>query len=204
MEKRSTDSPKHRADLAGSLAARTVLGRYIEIVCGLALGLMMWVIDAAMHARLVGAMLSSGRFLKELFWPGITTASFRGAYVVIAIAFGCALWRMNLKREATERQERDRTIAFERVRTMLAIVNTFRHEVNKPLAFIAENAQTLAKQPRPASDQERLDEIFQTALGISSFIKHLANSAPMYLVDLNGAERIVPHATSDGSEGTNL
>ena len=83
---------------------------------------------------------------------------------------------------------------------MLAIVNTFRCEVNKPLAFIAENAQMLTSQPRSASDHERLDGIFQSAIGISSFIKRLANSAPMYLVDTSGVERIVPHETFDDSD----
>lgn len=192
---RSTEPPQHRADLAGSLAARTVGRRYLEIIFGLVLGLIMWVIDAAMHARLAGATLSSGKFLDELMWPGITAALYRGAYVAIAIAFGCALWRINLKREASERQERDRALAFERVRTILAIVNTFRHEVNKPLAVIADNAELLATRPRSANDYEKLDQISQLAVSISSFIKQLANSAPLYLVDVAGVERIAPHHT---------
>ena len=201
-KKRSTEPPQHRADLAGSLAARTVGRRYLEIIFGLGLGLMMWVIDAAMHARLAGATLSSGKFLDELLWPGITPVLFRGAYVAIAIAFGCALWRLNLKREATERQERDRALTFERVRTMLAIVNTFRHEVNKPLAVIADNAELLPTRPRSANDYEKLDQISQSAVRISSFIKQIANSAPLYLVDVAGVERIAPHHTfGDPDEG---
>lgn len=51
LKKRSTEPPQHRADLAGSLAARKVLQRYAEIAYGLVLGLLMWLIDAAMHGR---------------------------------------------------------------------------------------------------------------------------------------------------------
>lgn len=200
LNKRPTEPPQHRADLAGSLAARVKPWRYAEIGYGFLLGVLMWVVDAAMHTQL-NESISLG-FLDELLRPGLTPALFRGAYVAISVGIGWVLWRTNLKREAIERQERERALASERLRTMLAIVNTFRCEMNRPLAFIAENAQMLASQPRSASDHERLDEIFQSAIGISSFIKHLANSAPMYLVDANGFERIVPHESFENPDTT--
>lgn len=200
MEKRSTEPPMHRADLAGSLAARTVLGRYIEIVSGLLLGGLMWVIDAAMHVQLSASAPSRKLFVDELFQPGVTPALFRAAFAAFAIGIGWALWRKNLRREAIERQEHERALAAERLRTMLAIVNTFRYEVNGPLSFIAENAQMLANHPRSTSEQEKLEEIFQSAIGISSFIKHLANTAPMYLVDRGGAERVVLHEPFEASQ----
>lgn len=187
----SSSAPVHRADLAGSIATRTLLGRYVEVLAGLLLGVVMWVLDAAMHSQLNATPASRWPFLDELVRPGITAALFRGAFAALAIGIGWTLWRRNLKREAIERQEHERALASERVRTMLAIVNTFRCEVNGPLSFIAENAQMLSNQPRSASDQERLDEIYQSALGISAIIKHLANSAPMYLVDSGGGERVV-------------
>lgn len=187
----SSSAPVHRADLAGSMAARTSLGRYIEVLAGLLLGLLMWAIDAAMHWQLSANPSSLRILVDQLVWPGVTTAVFRAAFVTLAIGIGWVLWRRNLRREAVERQEHERALVSERVRTMLAIVNTFRCEVNGPLSFIAENAQMLSNQPRTASDQERLDEIYQSALGISAIIKHLANSAPMYLVDSGGGERVV-------------
>lgn len=181
----------HRADLAGALAARTILGRYIEIVSGLLLGLLMWVVDAAMHSRL-HATPSLSLFLDELLRPDFTPALFRGAFVVIAVGVSSTLWQMNLRNEAAERQERERALASERLRAMLAMVNTFRNEVDKPLAMIAESAQDLAGRVREANVHEILNEIEGQAVHILSFSKQLANSAPLYLIDRNGTERIVP------------
>lgn len=196
----SSSPPVHRADLAGSLAARKLLGRYVEVLAGLLLGLLMWVIDAVMHWQLSANPSSLWPFVDQLVRPGVKTALFRGAFAALAIGIGWALWRRNLKREAIERQKQERALASERLRTMLAIVNTFRCKVNGPLSFIAENAKMLSNQPRSASDQERLDEIYQSALRISAVIKHLANSAPIYLVDSGGGERVVlrePFQTDD-------
>lgn len=187
----SFELPLHRADLAGVLAARTNVGRYLEIVSGLLLGLLMWVLDAAMHARL-SATPSLSLFLDELLRPGIIPALFRGAFVAVAISIGWMLWRMNLRHEAAARQERDRALASERLRTMLAFVTTFRREVDQPLALIAASAQDLAGRLREVNDREKLTEIEELAVRILSFSKQLANSAPLYLVDRSGTERIVP------------
>lgn len=181
----------HRANLAGALAARTTLGRYIEIIAGLLLGFLMWVVDAAMHSRL-HATPSLGLFLDELLRPDFTPALFRGAFVATAIGISWMLWHMNLRNEAAQRQERERALASERLRAMLAMVNTFRNEVDKPLAMIAENAQDLAGRLRAANDHEMLNEIEEHAVRILSFSKQLANSAPLYLIDRNGIERLVP------------
>lgn len=202
MKKHSTEPPQHRADLAGSLAARTLVRRYLEIIFGLLVGVLMWVMDSAMHA-LGGAVPSSGHFLDELLRPRITPGLFRGAYFIIATTLGWTLWHTNLKREAEARQERERALAAERLRTMLAIVNTFRHEVNNPLAVIAANAQTLAERTTSVNDQKKLDEIVESAFQMSSLIKQLANSAPLYLVDVAGVERIAPHHTFGDPEERN-
>ena len=181
----------HRADLAGALAARTIVGRYIEIVSGLLLGVLMWIVDATMHT-LLHPTSSLNLFVYELLWPGFTPALFRGTFVAIAIGTSSMLWHMNLRNEAAERQERERALASERLRAMLAIVNTFRNEVDEPLAMIAKSAQDLARRVREANVHEVLKEIEGQAVHILSFSKQLANSAPLYLIDRNGTERIVP------------
>ncbi len=82
---------------------------------------------------------------------------------------------------------------------VLAVVNTVGHEVNKSLALIVDSAQRLANQSRSANDHEKLDEIFQLASRISTFTRQLANSAPLYLVDTSGRERVVLHESLDES-----
>ena len=201
LKNRATEQPQHRADLAGSLAARTPLRRYIEVIFGSLLGLLMWVVDAAMHVRLGRAASSSGGFLDELFRPGITPTVFRGAYLIVAITLGWVFWRARLKREAEERQEHERALAGERLRTMLAIINTFRLEVSNPLAIIEANAEMLAQKLMFSNDKDALNEIADLASRVSSLVKRLANSAPMYVVDRSGFERIVPHENFEDGNG---
>ena len=85
--------------------------KYKEIIFGL-LGGAMWVMDAAMHARLGSETHSSG-FAAELFRPGPTQLAFRAAYVALAGAFGYALWRANW-RERELRALEDAIIVFNR------------------------------------------------------------------------------------------
>lgn len=191
---------QHRADLAGSLAARTRLRRYIEIIYGLSLGLLMWLVDAAMHMRMDTDAPSSGVLQDQLFRPGISPTLFRGAYLIVAVALGWMLWRANLKREAGERQKHEQALAAERLRTMLAIVNTFRHDLNDPLAAIAANAQTLAHRAASPNDQTKLDAIAQSATRMSSLITQLSTLAPLYVVDAAGVERVAPHEVFESAE----
>jgi len=86
--------------------------RYKEILYGFGLGLAMWVVDAAMHARL-GEEIHSTGFVDELFNPGVTQLLFRVVFVAIATAFGWALWRSNW-RERELRALEDAVIAFHR------------------------------------------------------------------------------------------
>jgi len=94
----NSSPPAHRADLAGSVAARTTLGRYIEIVGGLLLGGLMWFIDAAMHVQLSATAPSLKLFLDELARPGLTPFLFRGSFVALAIGAG---WANELKQQYT-------------------------------------------------------------------------------------------------------
>ena len=89
-----------------------MLRRYKEIIYGVLLGLVMWVVDAGMHAQL-GAEVDSSGFLGELLHPGSTQLLFRGLYVGMATACGWALWRSNW-RERELRALEDAIIAFNR------------------------------------------------------------------------------------------
>lgn len=166
--------------------------RYKEIIYGLLLGLTMWVVDAAMHAQLVKEASESEHesFLAELLTPGITPVLFRGAFIAIAVAFGWALWRANMNRQSAEQRAREQAIEAERLRAIVAIVNTFRHEVNNPLVVITLSAGVLSTRLESAHDRETLNQIAQSALRISSLIEQLARSSPQYFVDVAGVERI--------------
>lgn len=192
-------SPRqHRADLAGSVAARTTLCRYLEIVYGLLLGVSMWIFDAAMHAHLDTETPTTGGLLSQLF-GGLTPALFRGAYVIVAVTLGWWLWRVNLKREANDRQKHEQALAGERLRTMLAIVNTFEHDLKDPLAVISNNAKALAERAASVKDQTKLDEIAQSASQMLSLITQLSTTAPLYVVDGAGIERLALHETFEAN-----
>ena len=108
------------------------------------------------------------------------------------------MWRVNLKREADDRQKHEQALAAERLRTMVAIVNTFNHDLKDPLAVIANNANALAERAVSMNDQTQLDAIAQSASQMSSLITQLAGSARLYVVDVAGVERIAPHETFEG------
>lgn len=189
---------QHRADLAGSLAARTTVRRYLEIIYGFSLGVLMWVVDAAMHLQLFADSSSTGRPLEQLVRPGVTPTLFRSGYLVVAVTLGWVLWYANLKREADARQKHDQALAAERLRSIVALVNTFRHDLTDPLALIEDNAQRLSQRTASTNDQAKLDEIAQSASKMSLLISQLSTSVPLYLVDSAGVERFVPHDAFDG------
>lgn len=89
-----------------------MMRRYKEILFGCALGLAMWVIDAAMHAQLEGGEHATS-FFNELFHPGATQLLFRAVFVLIAGAFGWALWRANWRERELHALERA-IVAFHR------------------------------------------------------------------------------------------
>ena len=90
-----------------------MIKRYKEILFGAFIGLAMWVVDVAMHAQMGEELHSSGTFAGEMLRPNTTALIFRAAFLVIAIAFGWALWRSNW-RERELRALEDAIIAFHR------------------------------------------------------------------------------------------
>lgn len=182
---------QHRADLAGSLAARTTMRRHLEILYGLLIGLLMWIVDAVMHAQLQGDSPLISGFLNHLFGPGMAPSLFRTAFLVVSVTLGWMLWRANLKREAGERQKFERALAGERLRTMLAVVNTFNHDLQDPLVVIANDANALAERAAE-KDQMKLAAIAQAASRMSTLITQLSSLPPLYVVDVAGVERLAP------------
>lgn len=89
-----------------------MLRRYKEIIFGCALGFAMWVVDAAMHAQLEGGEHATN-FMGELLHPGATQLLFRLFFVLIAAAFGWALWRANWRERELQAMERA-VVAFHR------------------------------------------------------------------------------------------
>lgn len=87
--------------------------RYKEIFLGLLLGVAMWIMDAAMHVQIGTEVHSSGSFADELLHPGPAQLIFRSGFIVIATAFGWALWRSNW-RERELRALEDAIITFNR------------------------------------------------------------------------------------------
>lgn len=134
------------------------LRRYKEIIYGLGLGLAMWVVDAAMHARL-GAAIDSTGFINELLRPGATQLVFRGSFILISTGLGWALWRSNWH-ERELRALEDAIIAFHR-------------QLDSPAMRIVSNIRMLQGRPGVARD-EVAKSIAETIGGDARIIDELA------------------------------
>ena len=83
-----------------------MIRQYKEILFGLALGLAMWVIDAAMHVQIRPNEASwTGNFIKELSFPGPTPLFFRVLFVALAVFLGLVLWRSNQRQRQAQDTE---------------------------------------------------------------------------------------------------
>lgn len=106
-----------------------MLKQYKEIIFGILLGVAMWVVDAAMHARLGHQVHSSGDFLEDLLHPGGTQLFFRIIFLVIAATFGWALWRSNWR-------ERE-------LRALEEAIITFNRQLSSPAMRIVSHSRML-------------------------------------------------------------
>ncbi|MDQ3252301.1 MAG: hypothetical protein M3458_02755 [Acidobacteriota bacterium] len=142
-----------------------MLKRYKEIIYGLLLGLAMWVVDAAMHVQLDLHDHSSSAFLDELLRPGATQLLFRSFFLIIAVAFGWALWRSNWRERELHALE-DAIVAFHRQldSPAMRIMNHARMLHGRPGVMHDEIARELAES---ISDDARV--IDQLALAYMRF-----------------------------------
>ncbi len=154
------------------------LRRYKEIIYGFGLGLVMWVVDAAMHAQL-GAAIDSPGFINELLHPGPTQLVFRGSYILIATALGWALWRSNWHQRELRALE-DAIIAFHR-------------QLDSPAMRIVSNIRMLQGRPGVARD-EVARSIVETIGGDARIIDELARQY------LRFSEQVMAGHTSDAIE----
>ena len=154
------------------------LRRYKEIIYGIALGLAMWVVDAAMHARL-GSAIDSHGFLNELLRPGATQLVFRGSFILIATGMGWALWRSNWH-ERELRALEDAIIAFHR-------------QLDSPAMRIVSNIRMLQGRPGVTRD-EVARNIAETICGDARIIDELAKQY------LRFSEQVMAGRTGDAIE----
>jgi hypothetical protein len=142
-----------------------MIRRYKEILYGFGLGLAMWVMDAAMHARM-GEELHSTGFADELLRPGATQFLFRATYIAIATAFGWALWRSNW-RERELRALEDAIIAFHRQldSPAMRIVSHIRMLQGRPGVIRDEVAMSVAEAI--GEDAHIIDQLAQKYIRFS-------------------------------------
>ncbi|MEW5976318.1 MAG: hypothetical protein AB1898_11000 [Acidobacteriota bacterium] len=86
--------------------------RYKEILFGLALGLAMWVIDAAMHVQIRPNEASwAGNFIRDFSSPGPAPLFFRVLFCALAVFLGLVLWRSNQRqRQAQDTEQKLRNL----------------------------------------------------------------------------------------------
>lgn len=142
-----------------------MIRRYKEILYGFGLGLAMWLMDAAMHARM-GKELHSTGFADELLRPGATQFLFRATYIAIATAFGWALWRSNW-RERELRALEDAIVAFHRQldSPAMRIVSHVRMLQGRPGVTRDEVAMSVAEAI--GDDARIIDELAQKYIHFS-------------------------------------
>lgn len=170
--------------------------RYKEIIFGVLLGFLMWVVDAAMHTQLAADIHPTGSFAIELLQPGTTQLIFRSFFLFIAVAFGWSLWRSNW-RERELRALEDAIVAFHRhldgpamrivshIRMLQGRPGVTRDEVAASVAeAIGDDARIidhLSQQYLHFSEQVlagRTVEAVETLRAIDSWIKQQPSGTP--------------------------
>ncbi len=116
-----------------------MLKRYKEIIYGVLLGFAMWVVDAVMHAQLAADGHGPGSVVGELLRPGATELTFRVLFLVIATAFGWALWRANWRERELQALER--------------VVVAFHRRLDGPAMRLVSHARMLQGRAGVARDE---------------------------------------------------
>lgn len=128
-----------------------------EIWFGIGLGALAWLVDAVMHVEL-GAEVHAESLWTEIFAPNPTALIFRFFYLVIAIAFGVFLWRMNWRERQLRALERA-VISFQRQldAPALRILATVRGLQSRNSIRLDETAKYLAAEIN--ADAALIDEL---------------------------------------------
>jgi hypothetical protein len=142
---------------------------YKEIWFGLGLGAVAWLIDAIMHVELGESVHSEG-LLSEIFAPHPTALIFRVFYLVITLAFGVFLWRMNW-RERQLRALEQAVVAFQRQldAPALRILAAVRGLQNRNSVRLDDTAERLAVEI--GTDAGLIDELAKKYLEFSRLVQ---------------------------------
>ena len=135
--------------------------RYKEIWYGLAIGVSMWMLDAAMHASLHGQFNWSG-FAKEIIASDSAQLLFRALFVIVSTAFGISLWRSSQRKS--------------QVHDLRASTDSLYREISSPLLLIVGYSQMLSlKEGWPVGREaiEIVGEIQFNARKVSEVIKRI-------------------------------
>lgn len=120
------------------MAAMKSAWRYKEIIFGVGLGLVMWVVDAAMHVQMSAETDVLAGFAAELFAPGATQLFFRALFLLISSAFGLVLWRTNWR-------ERE-------LRALEEAIVAFHRRLDSPAMRIVNHVRMLQGRAQPVQD----------------------------------------------------
>jgi len=156
-----------------------MLSRYKEILYGFAIGISTWLLDVMMHSSMHGH-LSLHSFLEDLTTKNITQQFFRLLFIVIAIAFGVALWRSNQRKH--------------QVQSLQISIDSFHQQVINPLTLMVGYLELLSlKEGWPTSKEniELVENIKLNANKINDLMKLLPPpgipSSEMYLKAFSNA-----------------
>lgn len=130
---------------------------YKEIWFGTAMGAFAWLVDAVMHVEL-GGEVHAEVLWTEIFYPHPTALIFRLFYLVVAMAFGYFLWRMNW-RERQLRALEKAVIAFQRQLDVpaLRILAAIRGLQNRNSVRLDDTAKNFAAEIH--ADAALIDEL---------------------------------------------
>lgn len=157
-----------------------MLGRYKEILYGFAIGISTWLLDVMMHASMHGH-LNLHSFLEDLTTKNTTQQFFRLLFIVIAIAFGFALWRSNQRKH--------------QVQSLQISIDSFHQQVINPLTLMVGYLELLSlKEGWPTSKEniELVAAIKLNAAKINDLMKLLPppgiGSSESYLKAFSNSE----------------
>ena len=135
--------------------------RYKEVWYGVAMGVSVWMLDAAMHASVHRQFNWSG-FAKEIIATDSAQLLFRTLFVIVSTAFGISIWRSNQRKS--------------RIQDLNGAFDSLYRRIANPLVLIVGYSQMLSlKEGWPVGREaiEIVDEIQFNARRINEVIERL-------------------------------